>query len=50
MITDIFVKEGSEGIAVNTPIAILNGSENEKTDHIQNENKIIQEEKSISKK
>ena len=25
MITDILVKEGSEGIAVNTPIAILNG-------------------------
>ena len=44
MITDILVKEGSEGIAVNTPIAILNGSENEKTDHIQDENKTIQEE------
>ena len=50
MITDILVKEGSEGIAVNTPIAILNGSENEKTDHIQDENKTIKEEKDISEK
>ena len=28
-VTNILVKEGSEGVAVNTTIAILNGSENE---------------------
>ena len=32
-ITSLLVTEGSEGVAVNTPIAILNGSENEKIDN-----------------
>ena len=32
-ITSLLVTEGLEGVAVNTPIAILNGSENEKIDN-----------------
>ena len=38
-ITNILVKEGTEGVAVNSPIAILNGSENSEKDKIENNNK-----------
>ena len=39
IITNILVKEGTEGIAVNSPIAILNGSEKSKKNKIENKNK-----------
>ena len=37
-ITNILVKEGAEGVAVNSPIAILDGDENDKKDEIGNNN------------
>ena len=36
IITNILVEEGTQGISVNSPIAILNGSENDKKDKIEN--------------
>ena len=48
-VTDILVKEGSEGVAVNTTIAILNGSGNEQIfneeNNQDNNNKEVQENK-----
>ena len=38
-ITNILVKEGTEGVAVNSPIAILNGSEKNEKDKIENTSK-----------
>ena len=38
-ITNILVKEGTEGVAVNSPIAILDGDENDDKDKIENNNK-----------
>ena len=38
-ITNILVKEGTEGITVNSPIAILNGSERNKKEKIENINR-----------
>ena len=38
-ITNILVKEGTENVAVNSPIAILNGSENDEKDKIESNNK-----------
>ena len=50
-ITNILVKEGTEGVAVNSPIAILNGSENEEKENIQNSNKAnISSEKMLTMK
>ena len=37
-ITSILVKEGTEGVAVNSPIAIINGSEKDNKDKIENNN------------
>ena len=39
VITNILVKEGTEGVAVNSPIAILNGFENGEKNNIENKNK-----------
>jgi pyruvate dehydrogenase E2 component (dihydrolipoamide acetyltransferase) len=36
IITNILVEEGTQGVSVNSPIAILNGSENDKKDKIEN--------------
>ena len=36
IITNILVEEGTKGVSVNSPIAILNGSENDKKDKIEN--------------
>ncbi len=48
-VTNILVREGSEGVAVNTTIAILNGSGNEKIfneeDNQDNNNKEVKENK-----
>ena len=38
-ITDILVKEGTEGVAVNSPIAILDGNESDEKDKIENNSK-----------
>ena len=38
-ITNILVKEGTEGVAVNSPIAILNGSEKNEKEEIENNNR-----------
>ena len=38
-ITDILVKEGAEGVAVNSPIAILDGNENDEKDKIEKNSK-----------
>ena len=38
-ITNILVKEGTEGVAVNSPIAILDGDENDEKDKIENNSK-----------
>ena len=38
-ITDILVKEGAEGVAVNSPIAILDGNESDEKDKIENNSK-----------
>ena len=38
-ITNILVKEGAEGVAVNSPIAILDGDESDEKDKIENNNK-----------
>ncbi len=38
-ITNILVKEGTEGVAVNSPIAVLNSSEKDKKDKVENINK-----------
>ena len=38
-ITNILVKEGAEGVAVNSPIAILDGDENDEKDKIENNSK-----------
>ena len=35
-ITNILVKEGAEGVAVNSPIAILDGDENDEKDKVEN--------------
>ena len=39
IITNILVNEGTEGVAVNSPIAILNGSEKSNKDKIENTSK-----------
>jgi pyruvate dehydrogenase E2 component (dihydrolipoamide acetyltransferase) len=38
-ITNILVKEGAEGVAVNSPIAILDGNENDEKNKIESESK-----------
>ena len=38
-ITNILVKEGAEGVAVNSPIAILDGDENDEKDKMENSSK-----------
>jgi len=38
-ITNILVKEGTEGVAVNSPIAILDGDENDEKDKIEHSSK-----------
>jgi len=38
-ITDILVKEGAEGVAVNSPIAILDGNESDEKDKIESNSK-----------
>ncbi len=38
-ITNILVQEGTEGVAINSPIAILDGDENDEKDKIENNSK-----------